>query len=60
MLWIIGLTFHADLRTGELLKLELQDFSFLNDHTGNYVVVTLRESKTKKNTTRSNTKSRFS
>ena len=48
MLWVIALTFHTALRTGELLKLELQDFRFLNYHTGNYVVLTLREPKTRK------------
>ena len=45
MFWIIILTFHAALKTGELIKLEKKDFQFGHDDDKKYVVVTLREVK---------------
>ena len=42
------MTFHATLRKGELIKLEKQDFQFGLDDGKKYVVVTLREPKTRK------------
>ena len=49
MLWVIILTFDAALRTGELIKSEKHDFLFGHDDRRKYVVVTLREPKTRKN-----------
>ena len=48
MFWVIMLTFHGALRTCELIKLEKRDFHFGYDDDKKYVVVTLREPKTRK------------